>query len=396
MNLVVITADDLSFFTLGFAGVFPDHTPHINQLAQNGYAFTNAHCNIPFCQPSRSVLFTGKYPQNNGSTEFNPISSGIVTLPSILKEHGYFTGLMGKTGHHKPDSVYNWDRIYTKIEMGKLGRDATTICFLVEKFLTECSLQDFFLLINVHDPHRPFINSPILDGVKVPCFLPNTKTMLKELSSYLKTLERFDDTVGRLISMFSDDTLIVVTSDHGMSFPYVKGNCYSYSTNVPLIFRGPKIAQKLDTDHLVPHVDFMPTILDYLGMNSDSDGRSYKHILFGETDTSFNSVYSQLNRMYTGPVIRIRAVTTKHHNYVVNIDRKYPGHSVDGWGYHDTLRDIGNEFYSRPMEELYEYDGLNVTQIENVELKINMRNLLLNYMKKYGDSVKLPISIKLL
>jgi len=112
MNLVVITADDLSFFTLGFAGIFPDRTPHINQLAQKGYAFSNAHCNIPFCQPSRSVLFTGKYPQNNGSTGFNPILNGISTLSSILGKNGYQTAIIGKEWHHKPVHVYNWDHIF--------------------------------------------------------------------------------------------------------------------------------------------------------------------------------------------------------------------------------------------------------------------------------------------
>ena len=111
MRIILITLDDVSFYTLGFTKFFPDFTPRINELAEQSYTFWNAHCNIPFCEPSRSVLMTGLYPQNNGSMQFNPIFNGTPTLSSILHDNGYYTILYGKNFHYK--NSY-WDESINK------------------------------------------------------------------------------------------------------------------------------------------------------------------------------------------------------------------------------------------------------------------------------------------
>jgi hypothetical protein len=107
--------------------------------------------------------------------------------------------------------------------------------------------------------------------------------------------------------------------------------------------------------------------------------------LNGEVDDSFSSVYSQINRMLTGPKIRMRSVTTKTHNYIFNIDRQYPGKLVDGWGFHNTLPDLNKRFYLRAKEELCEYNKLNSKVINDDQIQTNMFNVLLEYMRLYND-----------
>jgi hypothetical protein len=81
----------------------------------------------------------------------------------------------------------------------------------------------------------------------------------------------------------------------------------------------------------------------------------------------------------------MRAVTTKTHNYVFNIDRKYPGYSVDGWGFISTLDGIDSKFWVRPEEELYQYKGLNSILINDDELKVKLAGDLLDYSQRFND-----------
>ena len=78
-----------------------------------------------------------------------------------------------------------------------------------------------------------------------------------------------------------DDTLIIFTSDHGMSFPFVKANCYHFSSKVPLIWHFPKVIQPKIADTFVSGVDIMPTILELINIktNIKMDGSSYVETL---------------------------------------------------------------------------------------------------------------------
>ena len=65
-NVLLIVVDDMNDW-VGCLGGHPNaSTPHIDRLAKRGVLFTNAHCQAPICQPSRSSLLTGTYPWSNG------------------------------------------------------------------------------------------------------------------------------------------------------------------------------------------------------------------------------------------------------------------------------------------------------------------------------------------
>ena len=105
-NIILLLADDLGYGELGCQGNPQIPTPNIDSIAANGIRFTRAYVRAPNCSPSRTGLMTGKIPTRFGD-EFNPIGarnkdpgtglpSAEITLPKLLHDVGYTTGLIGK------------------------------------------------------------------------------------------------------------------------------------------------------------------------------------------------------------------------------------------------------------------------------------------------------------
>ncbi len=103
-NIVVIFADDMG---IDCVGAFNDKlglpTPHLDKLASEGMSFMDAHTTSAVCTPSRYGLLTGRYNWRSrlkrgivGKWERPLIEEGRLTLPSMLKEHGYDTTMIGK------------------------------------------------------------------------------------------------------------------------------------------------------------------------------------------------------------------------------------------------------------------------------------------------------------
>ncbi len=104
-NILMIAIDDQNDW-IGYLGGHPDvKTPHIDALASSGTAFTNAHCQSPLCNPSRTSLMLSKRPGSTGIYGLSPWFRNvpelaeIESLPQYLKRHGYRTYTAGKIYH---------------------------------------------------------------------------------------------------------------------------------------------------------------------------------------------------------------------------------------------------------------------------------------------------------
>ncbi|MFN0275857.1 MAG: sulfatase-like hydrolase/transferase, partial [Chitinophagales bacterium] len=117
-NFIFIIVDDLNDYVEPLGGHPQVKTPHITQLAQNGYVFNNAFCSTPVCAPSRTSILSGKttqYTQIYSNDQYLPefrdnftAANGneeVITLPEHLKNNGYYTYGIGKIFH----SAYNKD-----------------------------------------------------------------------------------------------------------------------------------------------------------------------------------------------------------------------------------------------------------------------------------------------
>jgi arylsulfatase A-like enzyme len=101
-NIVLIYADDVGYGDLGCYGATKVKTPNLDKLAAGGIRFTSGYAGSATCTPSRYAMLTGQYAWRKRGTGILPgdaaliIEPGRLTLPSILKDAGYATGVVGK------------------------------------------------------------------------------------------------------------------------------------------------------------------------------------------------------------------------------------------------------------------------------------------------------------
>ncbi|SFI76962.1 sulfatase [Planctomicrobium piriforme] len=118
-NIVMIVVDDLNDWVGCLEGHPQVQTPHMDALAGRGTLFTNAHCQAPLCNPSRTSVLTGRRPSSTGIYALepwlreSPVLKDCVTLPQYFKQNGYRTLTAGKIFHAgwppKPERASYYD-----------------------------------------------------------------------------------------------------------------------------------------------------------------------------------------------------------------------------------------------------------------------------------------------
>jgi N-sulfoglucosamine sulfohydrolase len=411
LNLILITADDLSYHSLGRSGCeFPEITPTIDNLSLQGLFFTNAHATIGLCQPSRAVMLTGMYPWNNGALGFEPINNNTTTLVEILKTFNYTSGIIGKKEHYKPDVKFPWDkspnpdgkwRIWDN-EIDK-GRQPSIFYDWCKEFLTETK-SPFFLSANSHHPHRNFPASTRYDykKVKIPDFLPDTLEVRNDIAHYYEAVTRCDQIVESILlslkeSGHENNTLVVFTSDHGMAFPFFKANCYHFSSKIPLIFYCPiKIKPTLENSFF-SSVDLMPTILNIMNLPCPIvDGTAWAKRKF---------VYTCLSETYNKSSHETRAIHNNEYCYINNfwsngLSQFTEDGSLDCQPCVQSMQKIDPNTYNklkfRTPEELYDIiaDPFATKNIINDSNYNNVINKIKTKMKKMAIITKDKLAIK--
>jgi len=342
-NVLLLTADDLNYNSLGFAGCkLSGITPHLDRLAKQGLWMEQAHVTVAVCQPSRQCLLTGRYPHHNGATGFYPVREGVPTLAEILKSAGYEIGILGKAIHLRPESKFPWHYIRDEDVLGR-GRDPQKYYEYSKEFLAQAKAagKPFFLMANSHDPHRPFAGSEGKqpknypapprtyqpEEVTVPGFLPDLPDVRTELAQYSSSVNRCDQTMGEVLraleeSGLADNTIVIFLSDNGIAMPFAKSNCYLTSTRTPWLMRWPGTIAPgtVDREHLISGIDFMPTILEAVGLPipPDTDGRSFLPILRGKKQDGRTQVVTCYNEAFGNKSYPMRCVQNKRFGYIYN------------------------------------------------------------------------------
>lgn len=349
-NILFISMDDMSCDSVGVFGCkLKETTPNLDRLAAAGMRFNYAHVQVGNCMPCRNVLFSGRYPHNNGVEGFYQVRNpGYPVLADLMQGAGYFTGIRGKVNHSTPYSPYPaWDAVLDTLPDGKQAHPKNVDSYYQSTkqgiALANAAGKPFCLLINVSDPHKPFYgeggrnkrfedpNQPsrvfTAAEVPVPGFLPDDPVIREELARYYSSVRRGDDCVGETLRALRESgederTVVVFLSDHGMALPFAKTQLYYHSTHSPWIIRWPGVTKggAVDDRHMISGVDLLPTLLDIAGIKHPSglDGRSFEPLLRGERQDGRDMVVTEYNENAGGFRNPMRAIITREFGYIFN------------------------------------------------------------------------------
>ena len=111
-NVLLIVCDDLNDYVETLGGHPLTKTPNIRKLIESGVSFTQAHCNIPICNPSRASFATGIYPHTSQQFGFedwdkNEILKNSRTMMDHFGKNGYHTLGTGKVMHSRDQQEWN-------------------------------------------------------------------------------------------------------------------------------------------------------------------------------------------------------------------------------------------------------------------------------------------------
>ncbi len=359
-NIIIFFMDDMGFADISCYGAKNIHTPHIDSLAENGVKFTTFYSSSPVCSPSRAGLLTGRHPlRMHASNVYFPNSTAMgflinsfirrhaygvlglmedeITIPEVLREVGYTTGMLGKwhlgdRSPHLPNDKgfdfyygahYSNDMkpyaIWRNKEIDQLApadQNNLTKSLTREgvKFIRENKGKPFFLHYCQPFPHNPLHASDEFRGTS-------------KGGLYGDTVQEIDWSVGEILKTLDelnlrDNTLIMFTSDNG---PWHEGNPgfhrgrkglpFEGGQRVPFIASFPGVIPKgLEIDEMAMNIDIFPTILKTLGIPLPED-RIYdgKNILSLMKGSEKDSPHDYLYYHWGKKILAVRDKLYKYH-----------------------------------------------------------------------------------
>lgn len=285
-NILLIVSED-NGPDLGCYGVKEVHTPNLDELASQGILFRNAYVTYSVCSPSRSTIYSGLYPHQNGqiglATHNFSMYEDIKTLPVFLKEAGYRTACIGKI-HVNPESLIPWDfRPGGRLNGSNFAKkDLPLYADEAAKFINS-SDSPFFLMVNFPDAHYPLqANVEGLPSVEVssedlPGTLPfvgaDSERLREFTANYYNCMNRLDESVGMLLDVLElsgkeENTLVIYLGDHGAQFSRGKCSNYEAGLQVPFLMKWTgNIPQNQERNQLISTIDLLPTILEVAGID---------------------------------------------------------------------------------------------------------------------------------
>lgn len=291
-NILFCIADDWGWPHAGVYGDAVVETPVFDKLAKEGVLFNHAYVSSPSCTPSRSAILTGQYhwELEESANLWSTMDVEIPVYPLLLEDSGYHVGHWRKCwgpGNLKAGGYIDKHPGGQNYQKG-----------FGEFLKSRPEGEPFCFWLGASDPHRPYKKgvgkeSGIdIDKVQVPDFYPDVPEIRSDIADYYFEVQRFDRDVGQAIKMLEEigeleNTIIVMTGDHGMPFPRCKSNLYDMGVRVPLAIRwGEKVKGNRQIEDFVSLTDLAVTFLGAAGVDipEQMSGRSLEPILLSDKE----------------------------------------------------------------------------------------------------------------
>lgn len=279
-NILFAIADDWGWPHAGALGDGVVATPTFDRLAEEGVLYPNAFVSSPSCTPSRNAILTGQH--------FFRLGQGANLWSTLAPEHVVYPRLLEGAGYH----VGHWRKAWGPGDWKALGRKQNPAGRTYKSFdaFLEARPEDapFCFWLGAFDPHRGYkwqsgaesgIDTAAID---LPPPYPDAEVIRHDVADYYFEVQRFDADLGRALALLEeagelDNTIVVMTGDHGWPFPRGKTNLYDLGSRVPLAVRWPGAARAGAVDErLVSLIDLAPTFVEAAGLPAPAamSGRS--------------------------------------------------------------------------------------------------------------------------
>jgi arylsulfatase A-like enzyme len=316
-NVLVLIWDTARALSLSLYGYERKTTPQLERLAKRGVVFERAFATAPWSLPSHGSIFTGRYPHEMSVGHRMPLDDTHPTLAEVLARHGYVTG--GFTGNLfygssdygiargfswydarppiKPTVVaHTWWLTRRSFQLARerlandqhmLRRRAGNVNQALLRWIARRGDRPFFAVVNHFDAHQPYLPPEPFNlafSRKQPRFsealhVYPPETLRQYRDAYEGSILYLDHELGQLLDGLRDrgvldNTLLIVTSDHGEEFgehgAHLVGHArslYAPVLYVPLVVvYPPRIAGGTRRRETVSIRDIPATVMDVIGL----------------------------------------------------------------------------------------------------------------------------------
>lgn len=296
-NILFCIADDWGLHA-GAYGTPWVKTPAFDRVAKDGLLFSHAYTPNAKCAPSRACLLTGR-----NSWQLKEAANHICYFPPEFKS---WAEALTENGWHVGHTLKGWgpgvaldiDGQPRKMTGGAFNkRTAKPPAEFISNNNYAGNFSDFLeaapegkpwcFWYGAIEPHRGYEfgvgvkkgGKSLTDIDHVPACWPDHEDVRHDMLDYAFEVEHFDAHVGLMLTDLEtrgllENTLVIVTSDHGPPFPRGKGNVYELANHVPLAMMWPKGISEPGrvVTEFVSFVDIAPTLIDVAGLTWQDAG----------------------------------------------------------------------------------------------------------------------------
>ena len=319
-NILLIIADDCSYYDIGCFGAVNNKTPHIDALARQGIKFNSAYNSVSMSTPTRHCVYTGMYPMHHGGyANHSSVNADVKSLPTYLGNLGYRVGLAGKW-HIKPLANFPFEDV-PGFPKGCTSPNTDYHTKGIEKFMERDASQPFCLVLASINSHAPWTggDASVFDRKKLqlpPQFI-DTEVTREYYARYLAEVGLLDQQVGDAMQILKEknllqNTLVIFISEQGTQFAGAKWTNWSAGVKSAMVASWPGVIKPgMETSAIVQYEDLLPTFIDVAGGKVPDviDGKSLVDVFQGKTKTHHKYAYHVHNNVPEGPAYPIRSIS---------------------------------------------------------------------------------------